>query len=527
VRGGQVSAARIGSAVALIFVLGIVGIAGALSPPIVQKGKLQASDQAASDRFGESVAISGSTIVVAAPGDDPAGAVYVFKRPVQGWANGLQVAKLTPSDGTQSIGFGDSVAIDGDTIVVGAPFDGAHGSAYAFERPAGGWSNATENGKLTPSGNTAFDFGRSVAVSGDSALIGATTSTVNGHPMQGAAYAFVRPTGGWTDANESGRLTASTGAENDYFGRCVAIDGDTAVVGAPGRNVAGNTPNRGAVYVFVAPSGADTWTNDSTPNATLVASEGATSDFLGYSVAVSGSTLVAGAMQDKVGSNSDQGSGYLFERPSGGWSDVIESAHLIASDGGAQDRLGWSAAIEKNSVVLGAPIHDVGSTADQGAAYLFNKPAGGWMSSPNPLKESAELLANDGGANDRLGAGVGVSTDTIAAGATGNESAYAFGQPKKRSHITLGIAETNRRIKARGRVKPSRPGERVVVTLFRKGSGRFHKLASKHPHEGATGRYRAAFKRPAPGLCKISARYLGDARTKASHASKRFSCALR
>jgi FG-GAP repeat len=401
-----------------------------------------------------------------------------------------------------------------------------------FERPAGGWIDAHEDGKLTPSGNTGFLFGDSVAVSGDSVIVGAEWSKVGTHDMQWAAYVFVRPAGGWTDGNETARLTSSTGASNDLFARGVAIDGDTAVAGAPGVNVAGNTPNRGAVYVFVAPSGPDSWTSDSTPNATLVASEGATSDFFGFSVAISGRTLVAGALQDDIGSSNTQGSGYVFERPAGGWADEIESAHLVASDGGPADRLGTSAAIHGDSIVLGAAGHDVGSKTDQGAAYLFNKPAGGWLTAPNPLNEDAELVAADGHMDDQFGGAVGLSAEAIVAGARGGDfgngsnqgSAYVLGQPKRKSHITLRIAQTDRRVKAHGRVKPPRRGESMLVTLYRKQAGRFHKLAAKRLHERGTGRYRTSFKRPDPGRCKVVARYSGDATLKASRASKRFSC---
>jgi FG-GAP repeat len=518
VSGAHGAEARIGVVLAVFLVLGSAVAAGAMSPPIVQKGKLHASDGVG---LNLPVATSGRTIVVGA-GSGPTGAVYVFERPLRGWQSATEVAKLTPSD-TTSGAFGASVGIDGDTIIVGNPGDGTFGSAYVFERPAGGWTDAHEDGKLTPSGDTGFLFGESVGVSGDSAIVGAEWSKVGTHDMQGAAYVFVRPSGGWTDANETARLTTSTGVSNDVFASSVAIDGDTAVAGAPGVNVAVNTPNRGYVYVFVAPSGPDSWTSDSTPDATLVASEGATGDYLGFSVAISGPTLVAGAMQDDIDSNTNQGSGYLYERPAGGWTDEIESAHLVASDGGLVDRLGYSAAIHGDSVLLGSPGHDVDTKTDQGAAYLFNKPAGGWLTAPNPLNEDAKLVAADGHMDDAFGGGVGLSADTIVVGARGG-SAYVFGEPKQKSQITLRIARTHRRVKARGRVKPPRQGETVLVTLYRKKSGRFHKLAAKHPQERGTGRYRTSFKRPNPGRCKVVARYSGNVTLEASRASKRFRC---
>jgi hypothetical protein len=326
--------------------------------------------------------------------------------------------------------------MSGRVIVAGNEFDGA-GSAYVFEKPPGGWRNATEDAKLTPADTHAFDFGSSVGVSGRSIIVGAIVSTVNGHAMQGSAYAFVRPDGGWADMNETARLYDGAGGENDFFGRSVAIEGDTAVVGAPGQNVAGNTPNRGAVYVFVAPSGPNTWADTGTPTAKLVASEGATNDFLGYAVDISGPTIVASAIQDAFGSSTTQGSAYVFERPPTGWAEEIESTKLFASDGASGDRLGDSVGISGKAIVLGSPANDVNGAINQGAAYLYLKPHGGWASS-TPRTESKELITADGSAEDRFGGGVALTSDAIAVGAFGDDvhgrdsqgSAYAFARPK-------------------------------------------------------------------------------------------------
>jgi hypothetical protein len=401
----------------------------ALSPRAFHEGRLRPSNGQPDDGFGKSLAISGRTLVVAAPGHGPAGTAYVFRRPRRGdWEEAKQKAKLTPSDAVG--GFGAAVAISGQAIVVGNPFDGGHGSAYVFEKPARGWRNATQTAKLTPADTNAFQFGESVAISGRSAIVGATLSTVNGHAMQGSAYAFVRPSDGWADMNETARMYAGGGGENDLFGRSVAISGDTVVVGAPGRNVAGNTPNRGAAYVFVAPSGPNTWADTGTPTATLIGSEGAEGDFLGFAVDISGPTIVAGAMQDDFGSSLTQGSAYVFERPQGGWTDVIESTKLGASDGAPADRLGFSVAIAGKAIVLGTGTHDVNGAVDQGAAYLYLKPASGWTS-PAPRPESKELVTADGDADDQFGVTVDITPDAIAAGAPGDGpgSAYAVTRP--------------------------------------------------------------------------------------------------
>jgi hypothetical protein len=412
------------------------GIAsGGLGPRAVHKGRLRAADGQAMDGFGSSAAMSGRTLVVGAPGHGEAGTAYVFRRPRSGaWANAKQIAKLTPSDAVA--GFGHALSMSGHVIVAGNEFDG-DGSAYVFEKPADGWRSATEDAKLTPADTHAFSFGSSVGVSGRSILVGAIVSTVNGHAMQGSAYAFVRPDGGWADMNETARLYDGAGGENDLFGRSIAIEGDTAVVGAPGQNVAGNTPNRGAVYVFVAPSGPNTWADTGTPTAKLVGSEGAEGDFLGFAVDISGPTIVAGAIQDDFGSSMTQGSAYVFERPQSGWAEVIESTKLVASDGESGDRLGFSVGVSGKAIVLGTGTHDVGGAIDQGAAYLYRKPAGGWTSAASRT-ESKELVTADGKADDGFARSVTITSDAIAVGAPGDDvhgrdaqgSAYAFARPK-------------------------------------------------------------------------------------------------
>ena len=179
----------------------------------LQEAKLTASDGAASDNFGYSVAVAGDTAVVGAWGDDAkgsaSGSAYVFVKPAAGWATGTQTAKLTAADGAANDQFGYSVAVDGDTAVVGANFDDHNasdsGSAYVFTRgESGGWSQAT---KLTASDGAANDqFGHSVAVAGDTAVVGAHFDDDNGS-KSGPAYAFGIQN--WTDIPGSGAATTS------------------------------------------------------------------------------------------------------------------------------------------------------------------------------------------------------------------------------------------------------------------------------------------------------------------------------
>jgi nucleoside-specific outer membrane channel protein Tsx len=185
-------------------------------------------------------------------------------------------------------------------------------------------------------------FGWSVAVSGSTAVVGAYFK----NHSTGAAYVFVRSGTIWSQQAE---LTASDGARQDSFGWSVAVSGSSAVVGAYSRN-----SNEGAAYVFVR-SGT-IWSQQ----AELTASDGASGDFFGYSVAISGSAAVVGAQ----GKNSFTGAAYVFVRSGTIWS---QKAKLTASDGASGDSFGHSVAISRSTAVAGAYAHN----SSAGAAYAF------------------------------------------------------------------------------------------------------------------------------------------------------------
>ena len=221
-----------------------------------QQGKLTAGDGAPSDVFGRSVSVSNDTALVGAVGDDDngsaSGSAYVFVRSNGVWT---QQGKLTAGDGAPSDSFGWSVSLSGDTALVGAYGDDDNGnysgSAYVFVRSNGVW---TQQGKLTASdggdgGGTGFFsfgglFGRSVSVSGDTALVGADGDDDNGS-ASGSAYVFVRSNGVWT---EQDKLTAGDGASSDSFGWSVSLSGDTALVGANGDDDSGSSS--GSAYFY-------------------------------------------------------------------------------------------------------------------------------------------------------------------------------------------------------------------------------------------------------------------------------------
>ena len=253
-------------------------------------------------------------MVVGATGDDDngggSGSAYVFTKPGSGgWVTATHTAKLTADDGAGGDQFGTSVAVDGDTVVVGARADDDSGfnsgSVYLFTKPgSGGWVTATETAKLTASNGVArAEFGTSVVVDGDSVAVGAPYDDENG-PYSGSVYLFTKPgSGGWVTATSTSRLNASDGATGDWFGGSLAVKGDRLVVGATGHDDKGS--NSGSAYVFKRRAG--TWIQI----ARLTASDGTIDYEFGNSVAVDGDTVVVGADQDDdKGSNS--GSAYVY-----------------------------------------------------------------------------------------------------------------------------------------------------------------------------------------------------------------------
>eukprot|EP00729_Bicosta_minor_P004642 gene4642-7883_t len=392
---------------------------------------LVASDAAGYDYFGYSVAISGSTAVVGAYADDDggsrSGSAYVF-RSSDGGATWTEVAKLVASDAKQSANFGYAVAISGSTAVVGAHNAGGDGgsrsgSAYVFQTSDGG-ATWTEVAKLVASDAAENDFfGRSVAISGSTVVVGASQGFSAGFfgSDSRSAYVFQTSDGGatWT---EVAKLVGSDAADwRDYFGRSVAISGSTAVVGAFGDD--GSGPDSGSAYVFQTSDGGATWTEV----AKLVASDAAEYDYVGYSVAISGSTAVVGAFGDD-GSGPDSGSAYVFQASDGGatWTEV---AKLVASDAAEYDYFGRSVAISGSTAVVGAYEDNDGGT-NSGSAYVFQTSDGGatWT-------EVAKLVASDAASFDYFGYSVAISGNTAVVGAYGvygndashRGSAYMFG----------------------------------------------------------------------------------------------------
>ena len=351
-----------------------------------QAAKLTASDGATGDWFGESIAVDGDTVVVGAPRDADngtnTGSAYVFTKPAAGWTTTSSfAAKLTASDGATGDYFGKSIAVDGDTVVVGAGGNDNNGSnagsAYVFTKPANGWTTTSTAAKLTASDGADYDwFGESVAVDGDTVVVGAYGDADNG-TNTGSAYVFTKPAAGWTTTSSfAAKLTASDGTTNDWFGKSIAVDGDTVVVGA--LLDADNGRNSGSAYVFTKPGTG--WTTTSSFAAKLTASGGATNDYFGISVAVDGDTVVVGAYGDAY-IGIDTGSAYVFTKPGTGWTTTSSfAAKLTASDKATGDRFGKSVAVDANTIVIGAPQDD-DKGAVSGSAYVYAVTV--WTAIPN------------------------------------------------------------------------------------------------------------------------------------------------
>jgi len=362
----------------------------------VQEQEITADDGATNAEFGVSVALHGTTAMVGAQqatigANEDQGAVYVFDQSGGEWT---QSQKLTSSDGAAFDTFGNAVAFQGDTAIVGAYAatvnDFAYqGAAYVFTRSNGTWSQAQ---KLASDDGTDFNyFGYSIALDGSTAFIGAD--------LLGAVYVFNESGGTWA---QSQKLTGSDEGVGDIFGYSVAIQGSTAFIGAYGNN-----GYQGAVYVFTESGG--TWTETQK----LTADDGLPNTYFGYAIAVSGSTLIVGAWGTNPDGDDTRGAAYVFTESNGTWSQTQE---LIADDGAPFDKFGHSVAIDGTHAVIGAD----GVVNAQGAVYVFDESGGTWT-------QSQKLFASDGTHNDGLGFPVTLDGTRALAGAWGWPSGTLVG----------------------------------------------------------------------------------------------------
>ncbi|MGB5713610.1 MAG: FG-GAP repeat protein, partial [Waterburya sp.] len=384
-----------------------------------EKAKIQASDKQASDNFGYSVSISDNFALVGAYGEDTggssAGAAYIFERDSNG--NWSEKAKIQASDKQASDCFGNAVAISSNIAIVGAWKEDTGGSnagaAYIFERDSSG--NWSETKQLFASNAEADDrFGRSVAISGNIAIVGADNEGTGGKST-GAAYIFERNNSGtWT---EKIKLQANDKQQWDNFGYSVSISGNIALVGAYGQDTEGS--NAGAAYIFERDN-SGTWSD----RKKLFASDAEADDNFGNAVAIGDNFAVVGSPKKDTG-GSNAGSAYIFtvaDVPVPEQANRIfeQKQKLLASDAGANDHFGTSVAISGNIAIVGATSPPRMYHPVPGTAYIFE------LNSSETGTEIQKLQASDAKILDNFGTSVDISGNIAIVGAIGVSTAYIF-----------------------------------------------------------------------------------------------------
>jgi len=378
--------------------------------------KRTASDAAVGLAFGSAIAILDDTIVVgnsAGTGNEiGSGVAYIFSRNQGGADNWGELKKILASDGVGSDLFGTSVAISGDTLVVGAhensnPGPEGPGMAYIFERNLGGADNWGERTKITASDGLGDDtFGRSVAIVGDTVFVSAQDDHVSA--SSGSVYIFERNLGGANNWGEVKKILALDGVGSDGFGFRMVVSGDTLIVGAS--NGDGNEDNSGSAYIFQQnQGGANNWGKVKK----IIASDGVAFYGFGDSVSISGDIVIIGsADDDDIGFNF--GSSYIFSRNQGGADNWGQVKKITASDPATNDRFGFSVSISGDTVLVGA----AGVDSSTGSAYISEQNKGG----ANNWGEVKKITASDGVSGDNFGARVAISGDTVLVGAQGDDS---------------------------------------------------------------------------------------------------------
>jgi hypothetical protein len=332
-------------------------------------------------------------------------------------------ATFGQGDGSTFMRFGRSFAVSGTTLVVGAPeavscvlttstCSGGVGAAYVYERVGGAWQfrQKLRASDYTYSNTTNRNFGASVAIDGDTLLVGAGGAfdpvAAPSNPI-GAVYVFTRTAGTWTETQKLLPPTPAPGT--DEFGFSVALAGDTAVIGNPGRTVSG-AARAGAIHVFTRSGGTFSQA------ALLTASDGATGNRLGESVAYAGTTILAGAPLGDAPTPADSGAAYVFTGSGATWT---EQAKLLASDPLANARFGNSVALDGDSAAIGAVGWAASpATPNQGRAYVFVRSGSAWS-------QQQRLEAGDTQAN-RLGSSVAIRGDQVAVGAPDTREGGGF-----------------------------------------------------------------------------------------------------
>ena len=375
---------------------------GEVQGVVTEDQKLESSDLAAGDIYAAAVAVDENVAIVAAEYDDDngtdSGSAHVYRHTDGRWS---EKQKLKASDGSAGDNFGRSVSVNGDLAVVGAHWDdddgSRSGSAYVFRRAGSEW---LQEQKLRASdGATEDRFGVSVSVSGDVVGVAAWLEDQAGRNA-GAAYMYRYKGGGWV---EEQKLIASDAAAGDNFGRYISVSENVAVIGAWKENERG--VDAGAAYVFRY--NGSQWVEEQK----LVASDAAPGDLFGWATYVAGNVAVVGAYGDDD-AGSESGSAYVFRYDGSRW---VEEQKLVASDGAGSERFGYSVALRPGLILVGAPV-DLKVVSGPGAAYVYRYDGRRWS-------EKRKLVPSDGAPQDAFGFHVALSGDVALSGAWRNDDA--------------------------------------------------------------------------------------------------------
>jgi hypothetical protein len=407
---------------ACLFLAGCQANDGGVTPQDTFRSllKLVPNDPVDNGSFGIAVAIDGAYALVGAPGEDGSGAnsgaAYLFLQSQGGLDGWGQIKKLVASDAAAGDVFGVSVAVSGDYALVGADGEDGTGSergaAYLFYRNQGGADNWGEVKKIVASdaGNNDM-FGYSVAINGDYLVVGADGEDGAGTD-RGAAYLFYRNQGGADNWGQLFKLTADDALDSNRFGYRVDIDGDFIAVGSP--YSAGAGTNRGAAYLFYRnQGGADNWGQFRK----ILPGDPANDVWFGSALSIDEDLLVIGSAWDDTG-GTNRGAAYLFSRNQGGADNWGQIKKLTASDAQNDDFFGFDVKVAGDFVVVGALFSGGGGT-ERGQVYLFSKNEGG----ADNWGQVQRLRASDGANQDWFGSSVDLNGLYLLSGATGQDGA--------------------------------------------------------------------------------------------------------
>lgn len=405
----------------------IILLFGLSLSPAAHSAELQASDGTSSNYFGYSVSLSGTTGLVGAYAKSSVGAAYLYDNVNSATSPITQDVKLVPSDSSGNKWFGRSVSVSGNSAVIGAPLDGAggieKGSAYYFRNLDTAAGTVTQAVKLQPSDpslNQSHDnLGTSVSLSGNIAAVGAPAASFF-TAGEGGIFVYTNlnlATGG---IGWTTRLALSNSPAGARLGTSVSLSGYTLIGGAPGVESA---------YVFQNVNGSVTGAFE---NVKLTASDSVTGGKFGQSVSLAGSTGLVGAPGAAIGSHAGQGAAYLYRGVDTAFGTITQNAKLIASDGAAGDAFGTGVSVSGDNGLVGAHLSDVGHT-NQGAAYLYRN----LDTVTGTVTQSIRLTSSGGAANDNFGISVSLDGDNFLIGASGANSSRGKAYSGSVSSMTI------------------------------------------------------------------------------------------